>query len=215
MIKLAKLLQNKQYFITAIGTDIGKTYFTTNLCQTLLNNNQKANIIKPVISGFEFDNDNDTLLILESLGLEKNINNINKVSPFRLKLPLSPNIAAKREGVKFEFSKIIDFCLENIARARKKDEFLFIEGAGGVMTPITNNKTFLDLMKELSIPVILVINNYLGSISHTLTAIKSLEQYNIDLEYIILNFRSDNSSVKPSEMLESLNNFTNKQIITL
>jgi len=215
MIKLAKLLKNKQYFITAIGTDIGKTYFTTNLCQTLLNNNQKANIIKPVISGFESDNDNDTLLILESLGLEKNINNINKVSPFRLKFPLSPNIAAKREGVKFEFNKIIDFCLENIARARKKDEFLFIEGAGGVMTPITNNKTFLDLMKELSIPVILVINNYLGSISHSLTAIKSLEQYNIDLEYIILNFRSDNSSAKPSEILESLNNFTNHQIITL
>jgi len=91
-----KLFRNKQYFVTAIGTDIGKTHFVTNLYQTLLNNSQKANIIKPVISGFDSDN-NDTLEILDILKLENNSENIDKISPFRLKFPLSPDIQPKEK----------------------------------------------------------------------------------------------------------------------
>jgi len=209
-----KLFRNKQYFVTAIGTDIGKTHFVTNLYQTLLNNSQKANIIKPVISGFDSYN-NDTLEILDILKLENNSENIDKISPFRLKFPLSPDIAAKREEKEFNFNEIKDFCLKNIKKSKESDEFLLIEGAGGVMSPITSNKNFLDLMQELQIPVLLVISNYLGSISHTLTAIKSLEQYNINLEYIIFNFREDSNSGSALEMLESLNNFTDQKIILL
>ena len=62
-----KLLKNKQYFVTAIGTDIGKTHFVTKLYDILLQSGQKANIIKPIISGFDVDNDNDTIKILKSL----------------------------------------------------------------------------------------------------------------------------------------------------
>tara|TARA_B110000259_G_scaffold185842_1_gene235750 strand:- start:5747 stop:6397 length:651 start_codon:yes stop_codon:yes gene_type:complete len=216
MIKLVKLLASKQYFVTAIGTDIGKTYFTTSLCQILLNIGQKANIIKPVISGFTLNDDsNDTLTILNSLGMEKNIDNIDKISPFRLKLPLSPDIASRGEGVELSFDKITDFCLDNIKKSKRSNEFLFIEGAGGVMTPVTHDKTFVDLMQKLPIPVILIISNYLGSISHALTAIKVLEQCNVDLEYIILNFREGMESGTALEMLESLNRFTNKKIIVL
>ena len=83
------------------------------------------------------------------------------------------------------------------------------------MSPLTSNKTFLDLMKELQIPVILITSNYLGSISHTLTAIKILEEYKIDIEYIIFNFRSEKQAGESEEMLESLTKFTDHKIITI
>jgi len=210
-----KLLKNKQYFVTAIGTDIGKTHFVTKLYDILLQSGQKANIIKPIISGFDVDNDNDTIKILKSLKLPINQDNLNKISPFRLKLPLSPDIAAKKEGVNFDFNKITDFCLHNIALSKKNDEFLLIEGAGGVMSPITYDKTFIDLIYQLQIPVLLVVGNYLGSISHTLTAIKILEQYNINLEAIIFNFRKNGEAGNSDEILNSLQKFTDHKIIIL
>lgn len=210
-----KLFQNKQYFVTAIGTDIGKTYFTLKLHNILSQSGQKSNIIKPLISGFDLDNNNDTIQILEALNLERNTQNLDKISPFRLKFPLSPDISAKREGIKLDFNKISDFCQKNIEKSKKNNEFLLIEGAGGVMSPLTSNKTFLDLMKELQIPVILITSNYLGSISHTLTAIKILEEYKIDIEYIIFNFRSEKQAGESEEMLESLTKFTDHKIITI
>ena len=144
-----KLFQNKQYFVTAIGTDIGKTYFTLKLYNILSQSGQKANIIKPLISGFDLDNNNDTIQILNSLNLERNTQNLDKISPFRLKFPLSPDIAAKRENIKLDFNKITDFCQKNIEKSRKNDEFLLIEGAGGIMSPLTSSTTFIDLMHKL------------------------------------------------------------------
>lgn len=207
-------LKHKKYFITAIGTDVGKTYFATNLYKNLIKNNKKANIIKPVISGFDLDNENDTLTILKTLNLPKNLENINKISPFRLKYGLSPDIAAQRESIKLNFNEIGNFCLKNIENSQKKDEILLIEGAGGIMSPIIENKTFLDLIKMLEIPVILVINNYLGAISHFLTSLQVLQQNNIDLSHIILNFR-DNNLYSKEEFMSSLGNFCNYNITSL
>ncbi len=189
----------KKFFITSTGTGIGKTLVTTSLCYQLKN----AMAIKPVVSGWNMLS-NDTEEIIASLGLEYNDDNINLISPWRFSKPISPDIAAKKEGINVSFSKIEEFCTSSMNNC----DYFFIEGAGGVMSPLTDSYTNLDLIKHLKVPVILVIGSYLGSISHTLTALEALKEYT---HAIIIN-ESENSE---SYIKESLGKFTRIPLYTI
>jgi dethiobiotin synthetase len=177
---------SRQFFITATGTDIGKTFMLEKLCGL----QPDFDAIKPIISGFDYDDfQSDSAKILRLLKRDFNEKNLNDISPWRFTAPLSPNIAADLENKIINFSEVVDFCRKKISAAKKSNQFLYIEGAGGVMTPITNDKTFCDLMAQLKIPAILITGNYVGTISHTLTAIKALEFYKIKIAKIIINSR--------------------------
>ncbi len=203
---------NKIFFVTATGTDIGKTFIVEKLCQELIKKGKKCNAIKPIISGFDIDDlNNDSAKLLKILGKKNNLENINEISPWRFKKPLSPNIAANLEKKPINFSMLIKFCQKQIKLAKKNDEFLFIEGAGGIMTPISNNKTFLDLIEKLKIPVILVIGDYLGTISHSLTAIKVIEAKNIEIDHIIFNEKT--KSTINQKIIKTLKGFTKINIL--
>jgi len=179
---------SKIFFITGTGTDVGKSFYLQKLIKYYKKNNIKFNAIKPVISGFDInDHENDSSLILKSLNLNINIENLNKISPWRFKEPVSPNIACKLENQEINFDDIVEFCQNSIKYAKNNNQNLLIEGAGGIMTPINDQFTYLDLMKSLKIPVILVTLSYLGTISHTLSAIKCLEDEDIEINRIILN----------------------------
>jgi dethiobiotin synthetase len=199
----------KQYFITGTGTNIGKTYITCKLIRNLIGRGGSVAAIKPIISGVDASNINisDTVEILQALGLPPTQKNIEKISPWRLKFPLSPDIAAQKEGKIIDFAEVIKFC-ESVKSA---NEYLFIEGAGGVMTPITPGKAIADLISALKIPVILVGGTYLGAISHTLTTIKTLESYGIKIEYLIVNQSEDCACAK--DIIKSLQRFTNLPIV--
>lgn len=205
---------NKLFFVTATGTDVGKTFMVEKICRKLIKDGKKCKAIKPIISGFDInDLKSDSAKILKALGKEINLNNIQEISPWRFKEPLSPNIAANLEKKPINFSSLIKFCKKQIELAKKKNEYLFIEGAGGVMTPISNNKTFLDLIEKLGIPVILVTSDYLGTISHTLTAIKALEEKNIKIDQIIFNQRDESKTNQ--EIIKTLKKFTKNKITPL
>lgn len=196
-----------QFFVTATGTDIGKTFCTLKLCQKLKSEGKNVMVLKPIISGFDDNDDNsDSAKILKILDKDLNQKNLDEISPYRFKAPLSPNVAADLENKEIDFSKLVGFCKNKILEARKNNSYLFIEGAGGVMTPITNQKTFLDLIKELEIPVILVTANYLGTISHTLTAIESLKAHQIEIDRIIFNVKDNEIDKKGN--IETLRKFT-------
>jgi dethiobiotin synthetase len=200
-----------QYFIIATGTDIGKSFYLQKLCGEYEVNKQSFHAIKPIISGFDIDDlSNDSSLILEALKLENNLDNLNKISPWRFKAALSPNIAAQMEDKEIELDDVINFCQNEIYESSKSKKNLLIEGAGGVMTPINNNSTFLDLIKAVNIPVILVTANYLGTISHTLSTIKVLESENIKISKIIFNKRGE--VLSDQNNLENLKNFTKIEI---
>ena len=203
---------NKIFFVTATGTDIGKTFIVEKLCQKLIKKGKKCNAIKPIISGFDIDDlNNDSAKLLKILGKKNNLENINEISPWRFKKPLSPNIAANLEKKPINFSMLVKFCQKQIKLAKKNDEFLFIEGAGGIMTPISDNKTFLNLIEKLKVPVILVIGDYLGTISHSLTAIKVIEAKNIEIDRIIFNEKT--KSTINQEIIKTLKGFTKINII--
>lgn len=202
---------NRQFFITATGTEIGKSFYLQKLCREFKAENLKFSAIKPIISGFDFEDDNnDSFLILKALGLPLTSQNLDKISPWRFKAALSPNIAAKLENAEIDLNKVINFCQNHIKSAKENNENLLIEGAGGIMTPINDNFTYLDLIKALNIPVILVTANYLGTISHTLTALEVLKNHKIEIAKIIFNCKE--TQIDYRQNLENLRNFTDVEI---
>ncbi len=201
-----------QFFITATGTDIGKTFIVEKICQQLIQDGKKVSAIKPIISGFNDDDLNsDSAKILRVLGQNFTPENLNNISPYRFTAPLAPNIAASLENKNIDFSELVNLCQNKITLAKKNNQYLLIEGAGGVMTPITDDKTFADLISALNIPAILVVGNYLGTISHTLTAIKAMQAYNIKISQLILNCRADDK-IAVADNLKMLQNFTDLSI---
>jgi len=200
----------KSFFITSSGTDIGKTLVVSLLCHQLIGSGKKVHAIKPVITGWQEEQESDSKNIIESLGLEYNTKNLNSVSPFRFPASLSPDMAARKEGETIDFLEILSFCksFEN------KYDYFLVEGVGGVMTPLTENETVLDLISELSMPAIVAAGSYLGSISHTLTALHCLKTKGIEISSLIVS-ESKNSSVSFEETINTLKNFVNIPIIKL
>lgn len=157
-----------RYFITGISTGIGKTIVSAVITEKL-----KADYWKPIQSG---DLDQSDSLKVESL--ISNPRTTIHPEIYRLTQPLSPHLSAKLDGVTIDFSK---FKLPNTANN------LVVEGAGGLMVPLNEKDLIIDLIKELEIEVILVSQNYLGSINHTLLSINLLKQYEIPIKGIIFN----------------------------
>lgn len=210
------ILKDKIYFIAGTGTDIGKTYLVERICSKLKRKNFSVNAIKPVISGFCDDSDNDSVKILQVLDQDINQENLNKISPWRFKSPISPNLAAQKENKEINFLEVVNFCRGKISESKKLDQFLFIESAGGIMTPITDDKTFLDLITELQIPVLLLSANYLGSISHTLCATEVLKSKNIVPEFILINDYPRNvDSTNISQVIETIENLSKIKTMSL
>ena len=192
------------YFITSSGTGIGKTLVTTALCWQLRHAGRQVTALKPVISGFSLnDPDSDSALILRSGGFTSTPQMIDAISPWQFAAPLSPSLAAKQEGTKIDMDKLLGFCHEHGALPI---DVLLIEGAGGVMAPLTEKHTMLDWMVALNWPVILVGGTYLGSLSHTLTALETLRVQGLSIKAVIIN-ESEGSTVTLMDTIDELTHF--------
>lgn len=209
------MLKSKIYFIAAIGTDSGKTFFVENICRNLRREKKSVMAIKPIVSGFnDGDKNSDPAKILSALGLKISKENLDLISPWRFEKAISPHFVGE-----INFEKVKNFCLEKISFAKKQKQFLFIEAAGGVMSPINEQKTFLDLAAELKIPLLLIAENYLGSISHTLCTIEALKSRKISVEKIIINEHfsglQKSSGIQVKQLSETIKNFSGIEVVLL
>lgn len=196
------MLTAQNYIVLGIGTDIGKTFFVESICRNFPN----FYAIKPLISGFEDPKNSDSGKILQSLNLEINIKNLEEISPWRFEKAVSPNFISN-----IDFNEIVVFCKNKIEYCNKNNLSLLIEGVGGVMSPINKRNNFLDVAEILQLPIILVTTNYLGAISHTLTAIKAIELQNLKIAKIIANNHL-NMPVSMKEFIDCLKDFCNYEI---
>lgn len=157
----------KKLFITGIGTEIGKT-----VCSSVLTKYFKADYWKPIQSG--------DLHFSDSMKIKEWVSENVIIHPerYRLKLAASPQQSASEEGVLINSN---DFKLP------ETQNNLIVEGAGGLMVPISDDEFIIDLIEKLNLPIALVVRNYLGCINHTLLSLMALDQKNIKLEYLILN----------------------------
>src|ERR1700732_2243207 len=160
-------------FVTSTGTDIGKTFVVRGLIKQLVARGRTVEALKPVITGFDprTAHASDTGRLLSALGRALTPEHLAEVSPYRLREPVSPDLAARLEGTRIDFKALNAFC--RAAIGRNKDA-LVIEGIGGIMVPLDERHTVLDWMVEIDLPVILVAGSYVGKLSHTLSALDGL-----------------------------------------
>ena len=200
-------------FITASGTDIGKTVVTALLARQLRARGQTPDVLKPVLSGFDPTTPatSDAGVLLGALDLPMTEAALDRISPWRFRAPLSPDMAAAREGRTVPFDDLVDHCRDRLAAAAGP---LLIEGVGGAMVPLDDCHTVLDWMAALALPVLLVSGTYLGAISHTLTALSALDARGIGVSGIVLS-TSAGSSVDAGETRDAIARFTAVPVIVL
>lgn len=195
-------------FVTASGTDIGKTYVAEALLGQWRAAGRTVAVLKPILSGYEPAEavSSDTGRLLSAAGAEITPESIDLVSPWRYAAPLSPDMAAAREGRSVPVDDVIAYCAAAIAEAEDSGMSLLIEGIGGVMVPLDGSRTVADLIAALDIPAILVGGSYLGSLSHTLTAYEALRSRNIAVDCIVISETPD-SDVPLAETRDVLARF--------
>lgn len=187
------------YFIASTGTGVGKSFATCALLHAARQKQRKAQGFKPVISGWNAaDATSDSAQIMAAQGGNLSLETI---SPWRFSAPLSPHRAAALEGKTLDVDALVAWT-QNIAeesRLRENgDSLTLIETVGGVMVPLTDSATTLDWMAAVNLPVVLVVGSYLGTISHTLTALAVLRARGLAVAALVLN-ESDGSAVTLAE----------------
>lgn len=157
-------------FVTGIGTEVGKTLVSAILVEAL-----HADYWKPIQAGDLEATDTDRVRGLVT-------NELSRFHPeaVRLRTPASPHAASRREGRMIELAEIVP-----PAAARERP--LVIEGAGGVLVPLNDSHTMLDLIAKLACETVVVSKNYLGSINHTLLTLEALERRGIEILGLVFN----------------------------
>lgn len=195
------------YFVTSTGTDIGKTFVTAALIRYMRESNQPIAALKPIVSGYDSSvaETSDPAVLLAALGRRMSADEVERIAPWRFRAPLAPDLAAAREGRRVDFVELVEFSRAAINGAKGP---LFIEGVGGIMVPLDGRRTVLDWMTALDIPLLLIVGGYLGTISHTLTALDVLAQRKLTIAAIVVS-ESDRDAVALDDTVASIERFSN------
>ncbi|MEZ5787806.1 MAG: dethiobiotin synthase [Xanthobacteraceae bacterium] len=195
----------KTVFVTSTGTEVGKTLVARGLIKALRAQGRTVEALKPVVSGYDPHEaeGSDPGLLLAALGEPVTPEGITRISPFRFTAPVSPHLAARREGKKIDFNAVVEHCRWRMQAAT---DVLIIEGVGGVMAPLDEHRTVLDWMVALNQPVILVVGSYLGTLSHTFSAVDVLERRNLMIAALVVN-ETAGSPVSFSDTVEAIQTF--------
>jgi dethiobiotin synthetase len=200
-------------FITGTGTDVGKTFVAAGLIRYFRGLGQPVAALKPLVSGFDLAAPlgSDPAILLEALGREVKPEELKRVSPWRFRAPLSPDMAARAEKRAIDFDEVVDFCRAAIAGS---DGVLLIEGIGGIMVPLDGRHTVLDLMSLLDLPLILVAGSYLGTLSHVLSAQEVILRHALDLRAMVVS-ETEAAPVPLDATLATLANFAKAPLLGL
>ena len=168
-------------FITATGTNVGKTYTTLKLIKALASKGLKVGVYKPIETGVTTNAPDATMLLKACQEVNNNFKELNPldITAYTFPLPSAPFCADRKNTIKIE--KII----EKYHNLSKLCDILLVEGAGGLLVPITKNYTMIDLIKELNIKTLLVTPSSLGCINNTMLSIEALKKRNINFDWCV------------------------------
>jgi dethiobiotin synthetase len=193
-------------FITATGPDVGKTFVTASLIRHLRQIGHAVDAIMPVVTGYDPAQAaaSDPGMLIAALGLPFSPESIERTSPWRFRPALPPDVAAAFEGRSIDVDAVVAYCKTAIDGRR---DILLIEGVGGIMVPLDERRTMLDVMMALRLPLILIAGSYEGTLSHTLTALDSLFRRDMNLLATIV-CETPGSKLPLDDVVASIRRFT-------
>ncbi|MFH2033097.1 MAG: dethiobiotin synthase [Candidatus Margulisiibacteriota bacterium] len=197
-------------FITGTDTGVGKTIITLALAKALRQDGLDVGVMKPISCGPAAEN--DALFLKKLLKIDDPLELIN---PIKFKEPLAPYAILRKprspsvpraSGSRDSFAGFRKTIFQAYKELKKRHDVVLVEGAGGVMVPITKDYFVVDMIKEFDLPTIIVARAGLGTLNHTLLTIMKLRDYKIDIKGVILNgYKGDDLSEKSNaDIIEEL-----------
>ncbi len=186
----------KGFFITGTDTEVGKTYATALLLKAFVNAGVQAFGYKPIACG-----DRQDAITLADASAEPLP--LDLINPVWLKMPTAPMIAAQFQNCDIPWQTLLNGATELASHG----DLVLVEGVGGWQVPITPTQSVADLAVALDLPVLLVIDNKLGAINHTLLTLESITASGLKCAGLILNHpreERDAASISNVAALEAL-----------
>ncbi len=190
----------KGIFITATGTDVGKTYISGLIVKKIKN----CGYYKPALSGDVYPNDCE--YVLKTACIEKNADNY--VS-YRFKPAVSPHLAAQMSNTPIELDKI----KSDFNRIKNEFDYILVEGAGGIVCPFGENLLLPDVIKALDLDIIIVASASLGTINSTVLTVEYAKNRGINVKGIILN-NYDETDFMQTDNKKMVEKLTGIKVIT-
>jgi dethiobiotin synthetase len=171
----------KSLFITATGTNVGKTHVTLKLIELLASRGHKVGVFKPIETGVTSKPHDATLLLEACQKVNDNFKNLSPkdITAYTFELPAAPFCADTDETI--DLKHIID----KYEELSKLCDILLVEGAGGLMVPITKDYMMLNLIKDLDAKALLVTPSRLGCINDTVLSILALKTFDVDFDWCV------------------------------
>jgi len=174
-------------FVTGTDTRGGKTVVAAGLLYTLREAGLNAAPMKPVQTGGALEEGRlvspDLRFCLKTCDMKPSADDERLMNPYCFQMPCSPHLAARMEGARVEIGAIQEWLQELLLRY----ETVIVEGAGGVLAPINESETMLDMMQALRLPVVVVAKRSLGTINHTLLSLQALREAGVEVLGVIFN----------------------------
>ena len=184
-------------FVTGTDTGVGKTEVGRAAVALLRAEGLSVSVMKPIETGVGQEGPLDALALREASGLD---DPIDLVCPHQFSLPAAPNAAAEDEGKEVDLPLI----LSHYETLRAQRDFVWVEGAGGVLVPVTDDSSMADLAKALGLPVLLVARASLGTINHTLLSLAEIERQNLECVGVVISHSPEPTSPADLKNLEVL-----------
>lgn len=170
----------KGIFVTGTDTGVGKTVVSAALAWTLKGSGKRIAVIKPVQTGTNSGGFMDIEFTQRVIGTNYPL---DKVCPYRFSLPLAPLVASRLVGEKIDLKKI-NSAFRNLS---SNHDVVIVEGAGGLLVPITHKYLMSDLARDLGLHLIIVTRSNLGTLNHTLLTTESAKQRGLKILGIVIN----------------------------
>lgn len=190
------------FFMTGTGPAIGKTFLSCALLRHWRDRGLTAAAYMGVLTGFDPVRPelSDPGLMLAALGQKVDAAGLDRVAPWRYQAALAPNVAAEKEGDLIDYRDVVT---SSRTFLRREHDVGLIEGLGGVMAPLTEDRTMLDWIVDVRLPAVLVTGSYLGTLSHSLTALQVLTDRGVPVRLIVMS-ETPGSTVPLAENAVSL-----------
>jgi len=180
--------KGKGIFITGTDTGVGKTYVAKGIARTLTRGGIDVGVMKPAETGcrkrFGQLIPSDTSSLMKTTGVRDALDLVN---PYRFSKPLAPSVASELAGKTISPAGIVN----SFQVLSRRHDFMIVEGAGGIMVPLSGNYLYLDLAAALRLPIVIVARPGLGTINHTLLTISALKKRRLQVAGFVVNYAKD------------------------